>query len=128
METLRQTQKKYCTRAITVAIFAGLLFILIDYKPIGKGLILGTVFSILNFILMGETLPLKIGKSKGKTLLFSLGSILFRYLILAVPLILALKFEQYNFVAVVIGIFFVQIFIMADHVLDFLWSARGKQV
>ena len=128
METIRQTQKKYCTRAITVAIFAGLLFILIDYKPIGKGLILGTVFSILNFILMGETLPLKIGKSKGKTLLFSLGSILFRYLILAVPLILALKFEQYNFVAVVIGIFFVQIFIMADHVLDFLWSARGKQV
>jgi hypothetical protein len=128
METLRQTQKKYCTRAIMVAIFAGLLFILIDYKPIGKGLILGTVFSILNFILMGETLPLKIGKSKGKTFLFSLGSILLRYLILAVPLIVAIKFEQYNFIAVVIGIFFVQLFIMADHVLNLLGSARGKQV
>jgi hypothetical protein len=128
METLRQTQKKYCTRAITVAIFTGFLFILMDYKPVGKGLILGTVFSILNFILMGETLPLKIGKSKGKTFLFSLSSILFRYLILAVPLILAIKFEHYNFVAVLIGIFFVQLFIMVDHVLNLLWSGREKQV
>jgi hypothetical protein len=128
METLRQTQKKYCTRAIMVAIFTGLLFILMDFKPIGKGLILGTIFSIINFILMGETLPLKIGKSKGKTFLFSLSSILFRYFILAVPLILAIKFEHYNFVAVVIGIFFVQLFIMADHVLTLLWPARGKQV
>ena len=128
METIRQTQKKYCTRAITVAIFAGLLFILIDYKPIGKGLILGTVFSILNFILMGEMLPLKIGKTKRKTFMFSLSSIFFRYLILAIPLVMAIKLEQYNLISVVVGIFFVQVFIMADHLLDFLWSARGKQV
>ena len=128
METIRQTQKKYCTRAITVAIFAGLLFILIDYKPIGKGLILGTVFSILNFILMGEMLPLKIGKTKRKTFMFSLSSIFFRYLILAIPLVMAIKLEQYNLISVVVGIFFVQAFIMADHLLDFLWSARGKQV
>ena len=128
METIRQTQKKYCTRAITVAIFAGLLFILIDYKPIGKGLILGTVFSILNFILMGEMLPLKIGKTKGKTFMFSLSSIFFRYFILAIPMVMAIKLEQYNLISVVVGIFFVQVFIMADHLLDFLWSARGKQV
>ncbi len=105
METIRQTQKKYCTRAITVAIFAGLLFILIDYKPIGKGLILGTVFSILNFILMGEMLSLKIGKTKRKTFMFSLGSIFFRYFILAIPLVMAIKLEQYNIISVVVGIF-----------------------
>jgi asparagine N-glycosylation enzyme membrane subunit Stt3 len=128
METLRQTQKKYCARAITVAIFAGLFFILIDYKPIGKGLILGTVFSILNFILLGEMLPMKIGKTKGKTFMFSMGSIFFRYLILAIPLVMAIKLEQYNLISVVVGIFFVQVFIMADHLLDLLWSARGKQV
>ena len=128
METIRQTQKKYCTRAITVAIFAGLLFILIDYKPIGKGLILGTVFSILNFILMGEMLSLKIGKTKRKTFMFSLGSIFFRYFILAISLVMAIKLEQYNIISVVVGIFFVQVFIMADHLLDFLWSARRRQV
>jgi hypothetical protein len=57
-----------------------------------------------------------------------MGSIFFRYLILAIPLVMAIKLEQYNLISVVVGIFFVQVFIMADHLLDFLWSARGKQV
>ena len=128
METLRQIQKKYCTRAISAAIFAGLFFILFVQKPIGKGFILGAVFSILNFILMGEALPLKMGKSKGKTFVFSIGSFFFRYLILAVPLIMAIKLEQFNLFAVIIGIFFVQFFIFADHIFNYLSSARGKQV
>ena len=128
MEALRQTQKKYCSRAITAAIFAGFFFILIGQNPAGKGLILGTLFSVVNFIIMGETIPLKLNKSKGKTFLFSMGSILFRYLLLAVPLIMALKYEQYNLLAVVVGIFLVQIFILADNFLSMLSSARGKQV
>ena len=128
MEALRQTQKKYCSRAITAAIFAGLIFILIGHISVGKGLILGTIFSIVNFILMGETLPLKLNKSKGKTLLFSIGSIFFRYSLLAVPLIMAIKLEQYNILSVVIGIFLVQLFILAENFLILLSSARGKQV
>ena len=61
MESIREIQKKYCTRAITAAIFIGLFFIVAGQKPIGKGLILGTIFSIINFIIMGETLPHRIG-------------------------------------------------------------------
>lgn len=128
MEALRQTQKRYCSRAITAAIFAGLFFILLGQEPVGKGLILGTVFSIVNFILLGETLPLKLAKSKKKAVVFSLGSIFFRYFILAVPLYMAIKLEQYNLFAVIAGIFLVQLFILADHVLSLIWSARGKQV
>lgn len=124
METIRQIQKKYCTRTISTAIFIGFFFILVGQKPIGKGLILGAVFSIVNFILMGEMLPLKMGKTKGKTYVFSLSSIFFRYLILAVPLIMAIKLEQYNIFAVTIGIFFVQLFILADHVSDYLSSDK----
>jgi len=128
MESIRQIQKKYCTRAITAAIFTGFFFILAGQKPVGKGLILGTFFSILNFILMGEILPFKMDRTKGKTFVFSLGSFIFRNLLLAVPLIMAIKLEQYNFFAVVIGIFFVQLFILADHIFNYLSSARGKQV
>jgi len=128
MEVLRQTQKRYCSRAITAAIFAGLFFILIEQEPIGKGLILGTVFSIVNFILLGETLPLKLAKSKRKAVFLSLGSIFFRYVILAVPLFMAIKLEQYNLFAVVAGIFLVQLFILADHVFSLIWPAGGKQV
>ena len=127
MESIRQTQKKYCSAAIVVAIFTGLLFILADQKPIGKALILGTVFSIINFILMGETLPFRIGKSKNKTFFISLGSIYFRYIILAVPLIMAIKLEQFHLFAVIIGIFLVQLVIIADHLFNYISSARRKQ-
>jgi len=127
MEQLRQTQKRYCSAAIAVAIFAGLFFILAGQKPIGKALILGTVFSIANFILIGETLPFRIGKSKGKTFFISLGSIYFRYIILAIPLIMAIKLEQFNLFAVIFGIFLIQIVIMADHFYNYISSARRKQ-
>lgn len=127
MEGVRQAQKRYCSTAITVAIFAGFLFILAGQEPVGKGLILGTVFSIVNFILMGETLPHRIGKSKGKTFLVALGSIYFRYIILAIPLIMAIKFDQFDLFAVIIGIFLVQLFIIFDHLFSYISSTRRKQ-
>ena len=71
MDAIRETQKKYCSRAILAAIFVGLVFILMGQNAIGKGLILGTLFSIVNFVLLGETLPLKAGQSRGKSFLFS---------------------------------------------------------
>ncbi|UCD77808.1 MAG: ATP synthase subunit I, partial [Desulfobacterales bacterium] len=86
----------YGSIAITLAIVIGLCFILAGHKPVGKGLILGTIFSVVNFILMGETLALRMGISKGKTFFLSLGSIFFRYILLAIPLIVAVKFEQFN--------------------------------
>ena len=127
MDSLRETQKKYCSRAIIGAIFAGLFFIMAGQKPVGKGLILGTVFSIVNFIIMGELMPLRIGKSKNKTFFFSLISICSRYILLAVPLIIAIKFDQYNIIAVIFGIFMVQLFILADHLLSLITSIRRKQ-
>ena len=64
MEQVKQAQKKYCSLAILMAIFAAIVFILFDLKPLGKGLLLGTIFSIINFVLIAETLPMKIGISK----------------------------------------------------------------
>ncbi len=127
MESIRETQKKYCARAITAAIFIGFFFIIAGQKPVGKGLILGTVFSIINFIIMGETLPLRIGKSKNKTLFLSLFYIFFRYILLAVPLIIAVKFDQYNLISVVVGIFMIQLFILADHIAIYITSTRKKR-
>ena len=127
MESIRETQKKYCSRAISAAIFAGLFFILAGRGPIGKGLILGTIFSIINFIIMGEMLPLRIGKSKNKTYFFSLVSIFSRYIILSIPLIIAVKFDQYNLISVVVGIFMVQFFVLAEQVFINFSSNHRKQ-
>jgi len=77
MEAVRETQKKYCSRAMITAIVAACVFILAGQKGIGKGLVLGTLFSVFNFILMAATLPMRIGKSKGLTYMLSLGSVFF---------------------------------------------------
>ncbi|MBU0544617.1 MAG: ATP synthase subunit I [Proteobacteria bacterium] len=120
MEQVRLTQKKYCSRAMVFAVFGGLFFILLDLKPFGKGLILGSIFSIINFILMGESITLKIGASKKRSAMLSLLTIFSRYVILAIPLIISLKFKQFDFMAVVIGIFMIQIAILSEPAFNLL--------
>ncbi len=128
MESVKDTQKKYGSLAVTAAIFIGLVMILAGYKPVGKGLILGTLFSVINFVLMGETLPVKMGKSKRKAFFFSLGSILFRYLLMAIPLLLAIKMQQFNLIASICGLFMVQLMILADHLVVSIFSGHNKQI
>ena len=128
MESIKQTQKKYGARAIWIAIAIGLCFILVGHKDVAKGLILGAVFSVINFILIGQTLPLRLGKSKRKTFFLSLGSILFRYVFLAIPIAVAVKFEQFDLVAAILGIFMIQAVILADHIFTLVFSDRKEQV
>ena len=128
MGSVKETQKKYCSLAMSAAILIGLVMILAGQKPVGKGLILGTLFSVVNFILMGETLPVKIGKSRPKTFFFSLGSILFRYFLMAIPLFLAIKMDQFNLVASICGLFMVQLMILADHFIASIFSIYKKQI
>ncbi|UCF95075.1 MAG: ATP synthase subunit I [Desulfobacterales bacterium] len=128
MESVRETQKKYCSRAMTAAILIGFGLILAGQTPMGKGVILGTLFSVINFILIGETLPLKLGKSKEKTFFLSLGSVMVRNLLMAVPLILALKFDQFNLFATIGGLFLVQLMILADHLLSRISQTQKSQI
>jgi hypothetical protein len=128
MEAVKQAQKKYAVKTLTLAIVIALFFVLMGQKPVAKGLIMGAVFSALNFILMGKTITLKFGKSKRKTFSISMGSIILRYLLLAIPLIAALKFEQFNLVAAILGIFMIQFVILAEHLLTLIPSLRKKQI
>lgn len=112
---------------MTVAIIAGLFLVLIGQQPIGKGLVLGAIFSVVNFVLMGETLPMRLGKSKRKTVTLALGSIMFRYVLLAIPLVVAIKFDQFNMVATILGIFMIQLVILADHLIAGVLSHPRKQ-
>ncbi|MBW2593938.1 MAG: ATP synthase subunit I [Deltaproteobacteria bacterium] len=127
MKQIRQLQKKYCSRAIIIAIIAGFCFILAGYRPLGKGLVFGALFSIFNFILMGETLPMRINKTRNMTLLLALGSIFFRYGLMAIPLVLAIKLDQFNLFATIAGLFLVQAVILGDHLQHLLIPARENQ-
>jgi hypothetical protein len=125
MDTIRQTQKKYGSRAMMLAIAAAIVLILAGFKPIGKGLLLGTLFSVINFVLMGESLPLRLGRSKRHTLAMGLGSILVRYAIMAVPLVMALRMAQFDWVAVACGLFMIQAVILAEQLYESLRSRLG---
>jgi len=126
METVRETQKKYCSRAMVAAIVIALVCILAGQKPLGKGLVLGAVFSVINFIIIGEMLPVNIGRSRKQAAVISMGSIIARYCLLALPLIVAAKFTQFNFFAAAAGIFMVQVVILTEHVVKFLPLIREK--
>ena len=117
MDSVRQTQKKYGTRAMTVSILVGLVLIVIGYKTVAKGLILGTIFSVVNFVLIGQTLSFRISQSKSKSSLLSLFSIAFRFALMAVPLVMGAKMEQFNIASVICGLFMIQLVILADQIL-----------
>ena len=112
---------------MAVAILAGFGLMLAGQNAMGKGLILGTLFSVINFVVMGETIPFKIGKSKGRALVFSLGSVLLRYLLMAVPVVLALKFKEFHLIAVICGLFMIQLVILAEHIALQLFSSPSKR-
>ena len=128
METVRQVQKKYCSRAMILAILGGLIMILAGHASLGKGLVLGTLFSVVNFVLIAEFLPLKLGRSRRSASLISLGSLLTRFTLMAVPLILAIKFTQFNLITVVMGLFLIQVVILADHLRKSRMLTRKSQV
>jgi hypothetical protein len=117
-DLIRKTQQRYCTLALTMAILAGTVLMFFGYTAWGKGLILGSLFSILNFILMAMALPVRLGKGRGKSSLFSFSSIFLRYAILALPLIWALRQETIAVSTVALGLFMVQVAILGDH----LWA------
>jgi hypothetical protein len=127
MESISQTQKKYGSRAMVTAIVVAFILILAGLKPAGKGLVLGTIFSVINFVLIGHTIPLRLSQTKRKIFFISLGSIFFRYALMAVPLIVAVKFEQLDLPAAIFGIFMIQFVILADYLLNLITSRKSKR-
>jgi ATP synthase protein I len=119
METPRDIQKKYCSQAMIMAITLAILMILIGKKPMGKGLVLGTFFSVTNFLIMGQFLLSQIegGRSRTRAGVFALGSIFFRFAILAIPLVISMRVNSISFIGVVLGLFMVQVAILIDHLL-----------
>jgi len=129
VKEIRETQKKYCSLSLVTAIIIGFFLIIAGQSTVGKGFILGTLFSSINFALMGEVLPHKVGKSRGKTYLVAVGSIISRYLLLAVPIVLCIRSpERFNLVAVIIGIFMVQLVILLDYLKNAILLTRRKKI
>jgi hypothetical protein len=106
---VKQVRNRICYWTLLFGMCLALFFILIHEKPIGKGLLLGTCFSCINFLLLGRSIVMTIGHSRPRAGLIALSSMLTRYIILSIPLIVAIKSASFNLVSSIIGIFAVQI-------------------
>ena len=123
-DEVAQEQKRISSRAMVCALFFGALLFLLGERAVAKGLVLGTCFSILNFYLLGKSIPMALGRTRRMASFIGLGSLFFRYLVLAIPLVVAIKSASFNFVAAAIGIFAVQIVTLADYVVIKPFLAR----
>lgn len=111
---LRQIQKKFGARALTIAILLAVVTVLSGHKELGKGLILGTLFSILNFILMAEFMPLRLSTERRRASVYAFITLILRYVILALPLIVAAKIDAFSFATTAAGLFMVPLVALID--------------
>ncbi|MGD9157805.1 MAG: ATP synthase subunit I [Desulfobacteraceae bacterium] len=116
-EEVKKTQKFYCNRALYYAISAAFILIIMGQKAIAKGLLLGTVFSVLNFAIMAILLNRQIMGAQNQMRARSAAflSIFLRFAILAIPLMISYKIEAFNFFGAVAGIFMVQFSILFNN-------------
>ncbi len=98
--------------AVSIGFFAGVSLMLFHKMAAAKGIFLGTGFSIINFIVMDFFIFSPLGHSRMTANLKALQSIVIRYVILAIPVVVAIKSSAFNLPAVVVGIFSVQITIL----------------
>ena len=110
-----QLQRRITSLALLSAFGIALIFFLCHETAVAKGLMLGTCFSVINFLLLGKTIPMTLGLTRRRAGVAAFGSILTRYVLLAIPMIVAVKSASFDFVSVVIGIFAVQIITLIDY-------------
>jgi hypothetical protein len=121
---LRRIQKRTITLVLTISVALGGVLLLLGFYALGKGFILGSLFSALNFFLMAVFLPVRFGLGRSKSTLISLASLCFRFSLLAIPLILAAKNTQFAIASTIAGLFMVQIVIFIDQ----LWPRQRNSV
>ncbi len=116
-EEVIKVQKRISFWAMVSAIVIAITLIVLGEKEIAKGLLLGTIFSVINFVLMGRFMPMVISKSRAKGGFGGLISISVRYPLLAIPMVVAIKSKSFSFPAVVVGVFAIQIVTFLEYVL-----------
>ena len=114
--TVRQITRRYCTMAMGLSLSVGTLLLVTGHHGLGKGLILGTTFGAIDFVWMAQTLPARLKSATRQAALGSLAARVGRFALKAVPLIMAVRSDQFDFPMTVVGIFSVHLCLMADQV------------
>lgn len=124
MESIRHLQRRYCGGALTVAVVLSMGCYLAGWPAATRGLIVGSLFSALNFTLLGKTMTRKLTDPRRGRALLTLAAQLGRYLLWAVPVVIAVKLPAVDLPATMAGLFMVPICIVTDSVFSLV---RGRK-
>jgi ATP synthase protein I len=117
VETLHRFQRQLARKAFGASVLISVVLFALGYKTVARGMLLGSLFSVLNFVIMAYALPRQVGYARRKATGFAMISILLRFALLALPLTIAFKFPMFNWPAVAGGLFAVPLVIYIDQVL-----------
>ncbi len=117
-------QRRISKRAFGSAVICGLIIFVLGYKAVARGLILGGLFSVLNFSIMAYILPYQVGYQRRKATMVACASLFGRLLLLAVPIGVGFYSERFNMVATIVGLFTIPLFLLIDRVV--LARLRGE--
>ena len=117
MAALHRFQRQLARKAFGASVVIGVVLFVAGFKPEARGLLLGSLFSVLNFVTMAHTLPRQVGYGRRKATVFAFGSILLRFGLLALPLIIAFEFAVFSWIAAAAGLFVVPLAILIDQVI-----------
>jgi len=110
-----ELQRRLSRKAFGFMVVVALLLLAAGQKSMAKGLALGAFFSVLNFAVVAQILPLKATLKNRKSAWLAFFSIAVRAGFLAFPLIIALKMETFHWVAVAAGLLGVPLAIFLNH-------------
>lgn len=124
MEAYRAYQRRLARGAFTTAVMVGLVLYALGYGAAAKGLVLGALFSVLNFVIMAHLLPSQLGSGteRKKATGVAFLSLVLRWGLMAIPLSVGIKSEKFSLWAVVVGLFAVQGAIFFEHFVIRRWT------
>ncbi|MGD8370835.1 MAG: ATP synthase subunit I [Syntrophobacterales bacterium] len=98
-------QRTLIKKTLFFALAAACICLAFDQKAAAKGIALGSIFSVADFKLMAFLLPRRLVGQRRSSVYFGL---ICRFVLLSIPLILAIKLPSINFAATVVGLLLVK--------------------
>jgi len=105
MDDYGTLQKALIKKALLISLAVACVFLALNLKSAAKGIALGSIFSVVEFKLMARRLERRFARQGRSRDFFGLFG---RFLLLSVPLVIAIKVPSVNFAATVGGIFAVK--------------------
>lgn len=108
MNQLVSFRKIIAYEILVLAGLVGVTALLLGYESVAKGFVLGSLFSLFNFLIMFRHAPNVLGKSRKAATASSGFSLIVRLGLLAIPIYLGIRYSEFHLIWTLLGVFNLQ--------------------